>query len=568
MTRNPENPSGSGQDQAGDQIRKFLTDIPMSRRDSLKLGGRLAGVFFAAYIAEACSAVGTSASPSTRPTSGPDTSASASPSLKIDSTPLPTSIPNPTAQPSAVNASLAPSPIITPSPSASLETSSPSPTKTEILPTQTLVDSIVGTYGKSLGIRPETVRLSTKKLVDKKGNPFTVMSTPDSTPLLIYDKKDGWRESNISDLASKSGITLETMMQVTRQVNGTYVDLTQDSQYTGLIKENANQIYTSGESDMNWVFGGFTTADWNNVLSNWTNIQKQLVNGTIPDGLPYNWVGLDRLTDFAKLSGLGTRAFHLIWGDDIPPSILGYSNPDLKKILEFTVRARVLRHPEIKSWNIGDEIYARSLYQQGNTAGLWPDRFGAAKIVAFVGKLVKDTNPDAKLFVAEDFVLEKAFPDVNFTAGFISYLKQIQAQGVHINGVDIENNFWIYDPPDPKKIDSTLKTIKKLGIPIITSEETVAVSTTYPNWPSRPRVIRSVADTLKTQAQIYKDTLDAYIANNTGYFGTGGVWDALAWQNAIGHPEARPMLYDTKGAPKRADYALRQSLLANLTKVA
>ena len=460
----------------------------------------------------------------------------------------------------------------TPSPSATgtAEASgTPDPTASpELTPSPDLMNNTISTYAKTMGIKPETVTLSGKEFKDKQGNLFTIMSTPDNTPLLIFDSKEGWQEANLAPLATKSGITLETMMQVTKQENGQWVDLTQDQEYTNLIQENANQVYTSGESDMSWVFGNFTTADWDKVLSDWPALQKQLENGVIPSGFPYNWVGLDRLVDFAGANNMGARAFHLIWGDDIPSSILGYSNSDLKKILEFTVRSRVLRHPEIKAWNIGDEIYARSLYQQGNTAGLWPDKFGAANIVAFVGKLVKATNPDAKLYVTEDFVLEKAFPNPNFTQGFINYIKQIQAQGVHIDGIDLENNFWIHDPPDPKKINSTLKTLEQLGIKTITSEETVSVSSVYPNWPSRPQTVSSVGNPLKTQAQIYKETMDAYLANNTGAFGTGGIWDGLAWQSAIGHPEAHAMIYDTKGNPKPADYALRQSLLAYIQKTA
>lgn len=458
----------------------------------------------------------------------------------------------------------------TPRPTSSLE-ATPTPAVTaspEATPPADLMSSAISEYAKTMGVKPETVNLSEHQYKDSSGASFSIMSTPDNTPLLIYDEYGGWRDANLQDLATKSGLSLETMMQVTRQENGQWVDLTQNQDYTNLIKENANSLYTSGEADMSWVFGNFKTADWNNILSNWPTIQKELKAGTIPDGLPYNWVGLDRLVNFAQQNNMDVRGFHLIWGDDIPQSILNYSNSDLKKILEFTVRTRVLRHPEIKAWNIGDEIYARSLYQQGNTGGLWPDRFGAANIVAFVGNLVKESNPSAKLYVTEDFVLEKNFPNPNFTQGFINYLKQIQAQGVKIDGVDIENNFWIYDPPDPKKINSTLKAIEQLGIKTITSEETVSVSSTYPNWPSRPKTVTSVGNPLKSQAAIYKETLDAYLANNTGSFGTGGVWDELAWQNSIGHPEAHAMIYDTNGNPKPADYALRQSLLAYIQKTA
>ena len=72
----------------------------------------------------------------------------------------------------------------------------------------------------------------------------------------------------------------------------------------------------------------------------------------------------------------------------------------------------------------------------------------------------------------------------------------------------------------------------------------------------------SVKDPLAAQAQLYGETLGAYLKQRTGAFGTGGVWDEMAWQNSIGHPEAHAMIYDTAGDPKPADYALRRQLLA------
>ena len=97
---------------------------------------------------------------------------------------------------------------------------------------------------------------------------------------------------------------------------------------------------------------------------------------------------------------------------------------------------------------------------------------------------------------------------------------------------------------------------------------TVTVAPTYPNWNGRPKTVSHVKNPAMAQAQIYKETMDAYLANNTGAFGLGGVWDKYAWQSYIGHPEAQPMLFDKSGNPKPADYALRQSLLAYLEKTA
>lgn len=75
-------------------------------------------------------------------------------------------------------------------------------------------------------------------------------------------------------------------------------------------------------------------------------------------------------------------------------------------------------------------------------------------------------------------------------------------------------------------------------------------------------------DPLAAQATIHAETLAAYLKNKTGAFGTGGVSDTYASQASIGHPEAHPMIYDTAGRPKRADYALRRQLFATLSGAA
>jgi GH35 family endo-1,4-beta-xylanase len=94
---------------------------------------------------------------------------------------------------------------------------------------------------------------------------------------------------------------------------------------------------------------------------------------------------------------------------------------------------------------------------------------------------------------------------------------------------------------------------------------TVTVSPLFPSWPSRPKTVATVRDPLSTQARLYGETAAAYLRHRTGAFGTGGVWDEIAWQNSIGHPEAHAMMYDTAGDPKPAVYALRRQLLASLS---
>lgn len=460
-------------------------------------------------------------------------------------------------------------PLATPPPSVTTVTAlpvTPTPTPTDTSPPDAMLQSAVASYAKAMGVPANAVQLTSRIITDVSGATLTALVAHDGTPLLLRDTKAGWIEATLAPLATNAGFILETVMQVTRQESGTWVDLTRNTAYVGLITENANHLSVSGELDMGWVFGRFTRTDWDRVLADWPAVRRQLASEGLPQPYPYDWVGIDRLVRFAAVNNLQLRATHLIFGDDIPSSITGYGVADLKRLLEFTVRARLVKCPSIQVWDIGDEILTRGLYLRDNVGGLWPQTFGAPEIVAFVGKLVREHAPKATLVVTEDMALEATFPDPAFSDWYLAYLRQIQDFGIEIGWADIENNFWVYDPPDPAKIDRVLGQIKALGIKTITSEMTVTVAPLYPNWPSRPKTIASVKDPLAAQAKLYGETLAAYLRHRTGAFGTGGVWDEIAWQNYIGHPEAHAMIYDTSGNAKPADYALRRQLLAGLAQ--
>jgi len=440
----------------------------------------------------------------------------------------------------------------------------PTPTPTDTSPPVALLETAVAAYAKAIGVSADVVQVTSRILTDASGAAVHTLLTPDGTPLLLRDANAGWIEATLAPLATKAGLILETEMQVTRQEKGTWVDLTKNTAYVGLITENANHLDVNGELDMSWVFGQFTHADWDRVLADWPAVLRQLEGGGLPRTYPYDWVGIDRLVQFAATNNLPLRACHLVWGGDVPSSITGFGSADLKRLLEFTVRARLLHCPEITVWDIGDEILARSIYLRDNVGGLWPQLLGAPQVVAFVGKIVREVNPKATLVVTEDMPLESTFPDPLFTQWYLTYLGQIQDQGIEIGWADIENNFWVYDPPDPAKIDRVLGQIRALGIKTITSEMTVTVAPLFPSWPSRPKTVTTVKDPVAVQAKLYGDTLAAYLRHHTGAFGTGGVWDEIAWQASIGHPEAHAMIYDKAGDPKLADYALRRQLLAGL----
>ena len=71
----------------------------------------------------------------------------------------------------------------------------------------------------------------------------------------------------------------------------------------------------------------------------------------------------------------------------------------------------------------------------------------------------------------------------------MSALGEAKQRSIPIDAIDIENNFWIHDPPSEEDMTSKLAAIKALGYKIATPETTVCVSSVFPTWQSRPKVL-------------------------------------------------------------------------------
>jgi endo-1,4-beta-xylanase len=290
------------------------------------------------------------------------------------------------------------------------------------------------------------------------------------------------------------------------------------------------------------------------VVANWPAISRDFANGVVPAGYPYAWDEADQVVAFARQHGLRMTAGLILESAGAPDSIYngGFSPADLAKILEFTVKTRILHlRGKIEEWVVVSEA-AADIVAGEPVQRFFYDRLGDGIIDrAFVW--AHDVDPVAKLSFGEDQILRNEFPQLR--PKFLSFLQHFKDAGIPVDRVKIENNMWIYVPPDKAEMVSVLQQIQGMGYEISSAETTVVTEDVWPTWVGRPR-LATVTDKVAAQTAIYRDVAEAYLEVGAP-FGTGGFSDAYSWYNAIGHPEAGAMLFDAKMVPKPAYFAVR-----------
>jgi endo-1,4-beta-xylanase len=338
--------------------------------------------------------------------------------------------------------------------------------------------------------------------------------------------------------------------------SGQWVRNPVDPTYVATLEAVANRVDYGGYN-LFVVFYEFTTSTWRDVVANWSTISRDLQNGVVPNGYPYYWDEADQVVAFAKQHGLRMTIGLILESSGTPDSIYKgtFSTDDLAKILEFTVKARVLHlRGKIEEWVVVSEAAADILYGEP-AQQFWYDRLGEG-IIDHAYRWAHEADPGAKLSFGEDGILK--YDDARLRPKFLEFLQHFRDAGIPVDRVKIENNMWIYLPPDRAEMVSVLRQIQGMGYEISSAETTVVTEDVWPTWTGRPQQA-TVTSKLAAQAAIYQDVAEAYLEVGAP-FGTGGFSDAYSWYNAIGHPNADALLFDANFAPKPAYFAVRDVL--------
>jgi GH35 family endo-1,4-beta-xylanase len=408
-------------------------------------------------------------------------------------------------------------------------------------------------------IRKGSAAFTQTKQIDNKKTSFLVVN---GTPLAIQMTGEPWRKLYGRDLADA--------MQIDLAMPGLYSDINDPANRE--ILANANKLTITNDLASNVVFGDFTAADWRSILDNWDAIHNDLNNGVIPNDFPYDWNRAEPIFVFAQSHNLKVRVQHLLdSGDSLPDTIYNgnFSKGELKKLLEFTASVTVLKYKGlVDEWDVEEEQVVDDIYKSGNAKyGFWMRELGLLDATELVARTVKNLDPGAKLIATEAFIVEEKLGNQEpaLREHFFAFLDDLQQRGVPLDGVDIENGEWVYNPPNPEFEKQVLEQIISQGL-YISAPETIVVLTPdrLPFWFEPVEKTAVVTDPVQSQAEVFRQITQTYLEVGAKGIGFGDVGDKWAFLNYSGETDANPSLFDDDSRPKQAYYAVLEVLYEHL----
>ncbi|MGC8635407.1 MAG: endo-1,4-beta-xylanase, partial [Candidatus Limnocylindrales bacterium] len=310
---------------------------------------------------------------------------------------------------------------------------------------------------------------------------------PDWQWTVASDEVEGY---TIRELADALGLTVGSFA---------HRNVLTDPTFIAAYEKIANTLLIGNALDMadpNWAFGPWTRDDWAGVLARWSDVSAAFAARRVPDGFSFVWSGAEQELAFAAVAGVRyVQAGMLLWGSNgVLPAIYngGFSADELRKILEFMVKVRVLRYAgRVQEWIAVSEAAADLLWGNAEQR-FWYDQLGV-EIIDQVFVWAREADPTARLAFCEDGVLDRDTDATRATGDkFMEFLRHFKAAGIPVDKAVLENNLWIYAPPSKDSMVTTLQAITELGYPIGAAETTVSISAQDPIWAGRPRSVASV----------------------------------------------------------------------------
>ena len=478
------------------------------------------------------------------------------------------------------------------SPSPAVATPTPIPTAEPLAETVLLaewIDNYVHAFGGQVRVAGNTMntdeltravqadpaRFVQTRRISGRATPFLVVN---DTPLALQSDTGAWIEVTLGGLGDLDHVTFEFALRgqppadmITR------------------VQGKATILVLTDALDTSFVCRDFGQSDWKHVLDDWDTVQRALDAGNV-DVLdyPFYWGFADQsITPGRALFGnsaIGFRAQGLYRGPSPVPSLthlksnLHLTNADMLRLLEFTVRSKVIRYPEITHWDVEDE--ACSGYVQWTVNGLaeyafWSLATGVspAQLTLQVAKWVKEDHPGAAAYMTEDSMFDFTNPETPWAHDYIYQFLPEVAAGNRIGGHTLvdgfigENNWWIFEPQNWATVGAAMDRIKRIGFPIASSE-TIIVTGDVPingqDDPNRRKVVQ-ISDRNAAQASMYAGWLKLYLQKGVRVIGFSGLGDdRYAWPGDTGIANSSPFFFDTDFRAKESYYAMIDVLYQRL----
>lgn len=426
---------------------------------------------------------------------------------------------------------------------------------------------------------PEVVmdRLEEAVGVAKDGTAFKALIDPQTNTILFLktqNEESGeweWEMATAGKLREHLGLEFTI-------TNAEISNFNEQQNILEMMCGSACEVGIAGEMQMNMVFQQFGPDEWINVLENWETISNNFSVGKVPENYPYNWSEIDSLMDdYNRMAnGAGVeikfKSGLLLWPtfDNLTSGgttklihDMNLPQEDNLKLLEFMVKTRVINYPEIESWNVSDEVNAGEVLNEPNLV-VWNKLTGLSspELIAQIATWVKESNPDAQTIMNEHGVFNY---NNNWTQAThdqtLRTLEKLSNMGAPIDAFMDQQNLWIGTGIDQARMTTDIQKIKQLGFDIAGSEIMISVnpnSAIDGNTSVRNPAVGNTTE--EKQAQMYRDLLLIYVANNINHIGFGGFEDNTAWTIDAGQPEASPTLFDTNFQPKLAYYYIMQAM--------
>jgi endo-1,4-beta-xylanase len=285
-----------------------------------------------------------------------------------------------------------------------------------------------------------------------------------------------------------------------------------------------------------------------------------------PEPGRYAFEAADRYVAFGQQNGMFVVGHTLVWHNQTPRWVFedGAGHPASRDTLlgrmRDHIRTVVGRYQgRIRGWDVVNE----ALDEDGSLRrSPWLAILGDGYI-AEAFRVAHEADPDAELYY-NDYSLQNPAK----RAGAVRLIEQLQAQGIPITGVGLQDHIHL-DAPSLAQMDTTIATFAALGVKVLITELDVDVlpqarrdqSAEVTRRDAMEAGLNPYPDALpdsvqQALAQRYHDVFAVYLKHRDAIARVTfwGVTDAGSWKNdwPVRGRTNYPLLFDRAGRPKPA----------------
>ena len=329
--------------------------------------------------------------------------------------------------------------------------------------------------------------------------------TIDALPYFINPNLDS-SQPTLANLARKHDIRIGTAVSA---------NLLKDETYVALLTSEFNMV--TPEVDMKWE-----------------NIHPE------PDR--FDFTKGDTIVAFAQIHQMAVYGHTLVWDLQLPAWVTQgqFTRDQWIDILCTHIKSIVGHYRgKIYAWDVVNE----ALDETGKLRNtIWLQNIGP-EYIAMAFHWAHEADPNA-LLVYNDFMAEGMSPKSQAVYALVQGLLD---QQVPIDAVGLQMHVGLNSPPTFHALSENIQRLAELDLSVYITEMDVKLQYST----------RNTTEKLSAQARVYRQAMAACLnAPNCRGFSTWGLTDRYSWiPDYTGNDDA-PLLFDARGHPKPAYYAI------------